>query len=203
MYPFLPEREQGKKLNLFRETTRFSPKRQRALIKLPIEAAEKVRKKMKKSSILLMVFIFLGAGSVHQGEGQEIRTSEVKSDLRHLVEGNNEFAFDLYARLAKKEGNIVFSPYSISTALGMTYAGARGKTAEEMAKVLHFSLGQERLHPAFGGLIADLQKDDKTRAFQLHVANALWGQQGYPFLERFLRLVKRPLPRGSPRIGLR
>ena len=62
-------------------------------------------------------------------------------DLKALVDGNNQFAIDLYKKLAEKDGNIVFSPYSISSALAMTYAGARGQTAEEMAKVLHFTIG--------------------------------------------------------------
>jgi serpin B len=114
-----------------------------------------------------------------------------KSDLEFLVRGNNEFALDLYRRLAKQAAaveNVVFSPYSISNALAMTYAGARGETAEQMAKVLHFSLREEQLHRAFAKLIADLQKDDKERPYQLYIANALWGQQGYPFLEAFLRI---------------
>ncbi len=61
--------------------------------------------------------------------------------------------FDLYAKLKKQEGNLFFSPYSISTALAMTYAGARGNTEKQMADVLHFELDRERLHPAFKGLI--------------------------------------------------
>ena len=80
-------------------------------------------------------------------------------DVKTVVQGNNEFAWDMYAQLRKDNtGNIVFSPYSISTALAMTYGGARGETEKEMAKVLHFTLGQERLHPAFGQLIGELKK---------------------------------------------
>jgi len=79
-------------------------------------------------------------------------------DLKALVDGNNQFAIDLYKKLAETEkGNIVFSPYSISSALAMTYAGARGKTAEEMAKVLHFELDNDRLHPAFRGTTDSLK----------------------------------------------
>ena len=66
-----------------------------------------------------------------------------------LVQGDNTFALDLYSRLHTREGNLFFSPYSISTALSMTYAGARGQTAEQMAKVLHFPLDSQRLPPAF------------------------------------------------------
>ncbi len=74
-----------------------------------------------------------------------------------MVEGNNEFAFDLLHQLGQKPGNKFFSPYSISTALGMTYAGARGNTAKEMAQTLHFTLDNEHLHPAFGELIRKIQ----------------------------------------------
>jgi serpin B len=73
----------------------------------------------------------------------------------------------------------------------MTYAGARGQTAEEMAKTLHFTLAQEQLHPAFARLIASLNGDPKTRKYQLFVANALWGQKGYHFHEAFLKTTEK------------
>ena len=107
-----------------------------------------------------------------------------------LVEGNNAFALDLYAKLKKREGNLFFSPYSISTALAMTYAGARGSTEKQMADVLHFELDRERLHPAFRGLIDRLNAQGKEGAYQLSVANALWGQKGYGFLKKFLDLTE-------------
>ena len=66
-----------------------------------------------------------------------------------VVAANNQFAVDLYGRLSGREGNLFFSPYSISKALAMTYAGARGDTEQEMAAVLHFTLGQEKEHRAF------------------------------------------------------
>jgi serpin B len=108
-------------------------------------------------------------------------------DLQTLAEGNNHFAIDLYKKLANKAGNIVISPYSIRTALGMTYAGARGETAAEMAKVLHLTLPPEKLHPAFGATAHQL-KGGKEKLFQLNVANALWGQRGFPFRPEFLEL---------------
>ena len=113
-------------------------------------------------------------------------------DLKALAEGNNEFAIDLYKKLAEKEtGNIVISPYSISSALAMTYAGARGKTAEEMARTMHFTLPNDRLHAAMGGSMQSLQPRGKDKPFQLNVANALWGQSGFPFKPEFLDLTKR------------
>jgi serpin B len=77
---------------------------------------------------------------------------ELRADAASVVESSNRFAVDLYARLAPRPGNLFFSPFSASTALAMTHAGARGVTAEEMARVLHFSLEPGSLHPAYGAL---------------------------------------------------
>ena len=94
----------------------------------------------------------------------------------------------LYGQLRSQDGNLFFSPESISTALAMTYAGARGDTAAEMAKTLHFTLPPERLHPAMGALLSDLNAAHK--GYQLRVADALWAQQDYMFLADFLKLNK-------------
>lgn len=108
-------------------------------------------------------------------------------DLRAVADGNNAFAIDLYKRLAEKsDGNIVVSPYSISSALAMTYAGARGETAAEMAKVLHFTLPPDRLHPAQAALGRSL----RAGGDEFHAANALWGQKGVRFRGEFLRVTR-------------
>ena len=73
----------------------------------------------------------------------------------------------------------------------MTYSGARGTTADEMAKTLHFSLKEDKLHQAFHALIEELNGGGKKRGYQLSVANALWGQKGYKFLPDFLQLTKK------------
>jgi serpin B len=68
----------------------------------------------------------------------------------------------------------------------MTYAGARGETAAEMKKVLHFTLADEKLHAAMGGVTDSFQTAGKNRAYQLNIANALWNQQGMKLLPGFL-----------------
>lgn len=114
------------------------------------------------------------------------------SDLAELVAGNSAFAFDLYQAIRKKEGNLFYSPYSISVALATTYAGARGTTERQMADVLHFTLPQDRLHPAFNLLDQALASRGATakskdgKPFRLSIANSLWGQAGYKFLPAFL-----------------
>lgn len=112
------------------------------------------------------------------------------ADAAAVIKGDNEFAFDLYAKLRDKEGNLFFSPDSISTALAMTYAGARGETAEQMARTLHFTLDQDRLHNAFQALLAERNSAWKKRSYELRVANALWGQKGFTFLPSFLSLTR-------------
>jgi serpin B len=117
----------------------------------------------------------------------------VTPEMQTLVKGNNAFAMDLYTRLTEQDKNIFYSPYSISTALAMTYGGARGETASQMAGALHFTMVQEKTHPAFGELIKDLNtgggRGDR-RMFELVVANAIWCQTGYPFQPDFQDLVK-------------
>jgi serpin B len=110
------------------------------------------------------------------------------ADQAVVVEGNNAFAVALYHQLSHPDGNLFFSPESISTALAMVYAGAGGSTASEMAKALHFTVPPGQLHPAMGALLRDLNAAHTD--YQLSVANALWAQQGYTFLDPFLNLLK-------------
>lgn len=123
------------------------------------------------------------------------------NDASPGVAANNAFAAELYAQLARQGdgGNIAFSPYSIHTALAMTSAGARGKTAAEMAKALHLdALDPAQVHGAVGQIAKDLRasavnvtRSKEEQLFQLVVANALWGQKGYAFEKAFQDLVTR------------
>ncbi len=108
-----------------------------------------------------------------------------------LVEGNTAFALDAYRKLSAMEGNLFFSPYSISTALAMTYAGARGDTEKQMGEALRFTLGQDRLHGAFAELEAALNGIQEKGHVTLNVANSLWPQKDYPLLKGYLSLVKK------------
>jgi len=117
-------------------------------------------------------------------------------EVAELVVGNTAFALDLYREVVSEQGtgNIFFSPYSISTALGMTYAGARGQTEVEMAEVMHFSLPQETLHSAFSSLRGMLVAGDLSGAalgepFTMFVANGLWVQEGFDLQDQYVSLV--------------
>src|SRR5215510_13720384 len=104
---------------------------------------------------MLRLLIVALAGAALAGAAAGQPAGRVAPDVAKVAQGNNVFAFDLYARLRDKDGNLFYSPYSISTALAMTYAGARGQTADQMAQTLHFALEPQRLHPAFAGLIQE------------------------------------------------
>src|SRR6266542_4087785 len=137
-----------------------------------------------KYCLVVALGIALGGLAVAQPPGK------LNPDTATVVKGDNAFAMELYRGLAKQDGNLFFSPYSISTALAMTYAGAKGETAQQMAKALHFTLPQERLHPAFADLLKQTNGAIKERKYQLQVANRLWGQKDYGFLPDFLKLTE-------------
>ena len=131
-----------------------------------------------------------------RSEKQRVTSPDLDpSDMRDLVAGNSAFAFDLYQTLSAEDGNLFYSPYSISLALAMTYAGARGETEQQMAKTLQFTLSQDRLHSAFNGLDLELASRGEgaegtdEEGFQLNIVNALWGQEDFEFLSEFLDLV--------------
>jgi serpin B len=136
------------------------------------------------------------AAEVLKSDKERITSPNVStSEQALLVEGNSAFAFELYQELKEKEGNLFYSPYSISLALAMTYAGASGETAEQMADTLQFMLEQERLHPAFNWLDAELAKRGEGaegkdgEGFRLNIVNAIWGQKDYEFLSDFLDVL--------------
>ncbi len=118
------------------------------------------------------------------------------TNLTQLVEGNNAFAFDLYQTLkTQNEGNMFYSPYSLSLAIAMAYVGARGDTATQMASTLHFTLPQGALDAAFNYLALELDSRGKSsdsmtsgqnEGFQLNVVNDAWGQKNFAFLASYL-----------------
>lgn len=111
------------------------------------------------------------------------------ADVAERTKSNNAFGLALYTKLSGEKGDLFFAPASLSTALAMTYAGARGATADEMAKALRITLEPERLHRAFGAWVRDLSGSTKTAGVELRASNRLWGQKGYEFLSPFVTLL--------------
>ncbi|MFH1441702.1 MAG: serpin family protein [Candidatus Omnitrophota bacterium] len=109
-------------------------------------------------------------------------------DVSSIVDGNNQFAFELYSKYKSRDGNIFFSPYSISSALAMTYEGARGETADQMQAVFHFPENASTRRDSFLKLYQQINKKDKK--YKLSTANALWAQKDYKFLEDYFNLIE-------------
>jgi serpin B len=127
----------------------------------------------------------------------EVRAMGSAESTTALVQSNTTFALDLYGRIGRGEGNRFMSPFSISCALAMTYAGAQEQTALQMASTLHFALPFDKLHPAFHQLIADLHRRNTARSgsngtpdLELLTANALWYQKGEHILPAFQKRIE-------------
>lgn len=160
----------------------------------------------KYMSLLATISLFLSAcggnavpagpsGGIARSERQRITSPDVPpTGLQTLVDGNNAFALELYQSLRDSDENLFYSPFSISLALAMTYAGARGETESQMADVLHFDLPQDELHPAFNALDLELEErgeaqSDQGQPLQIDIANAIWAEQSYSFLQGYLDTI--------------
>jgi serpin B len=122
-----------------------------------------------------------------------------------VAAGNNAFACDLYRKLADDPGNLFFSPFSISAALAMTWGGARGETAGQMAEVLHLPYDQEHLHPAWARWLDSLntgavppaeqaRREDAgaaPKSYVLRIADRLWPRKGLELVPSFLEMTRR------------
>lgn len=121
------------------------------------------------------------------GQAREVVTKGGQADLASLAKGENDFALALYSHLKSSPDDIFLSPHSIFMALAMLHAGARGRTARQMAEVLHLPLEGERLHAAVRALQGE---PGRERGYELDIANALWGQRGYDFRSEYLGILK-------------
>lgn len=113
----------------------------------------------------------------------------------NVAHGNSEFAFDLYHVLRSRPGNVFFSPYSISAALGMTYGGAKGVTEKQIAETMYF-LPQAEFHEGMREISNSLKSRNenidsynKERAFRLNIANAIWARLGIMLVPEFEQLM--------------
>jgi serpin B len=131
--------------------------------------------------------------------------SALADDLSIAANSMNALGIDLLARVAKPNENALLSPYSIQSALAMTYAGAAGETKTEMAKVLHYPTDEAALHQSFAAFNREMaeaavrsrkvvqesnEEGGPSEPITLEVANRLYGQSGYDFRSTFLSLTK-------------
>jgi serpin B len=166
-------------------------------------------KKWISACLLLSVLLTSGCAAVDLSpEGDQVSDENyTKSSLNRetspninmdqiqiLAKDNTNFALSFYDQIRQEQGNIIFSPISLSLALSMTLAGAESATEEGMLEALSFSLQENEIYPTFNALLLSIeQSQEKTNAegsqgnkFQLSIANSIWGQSGYDFNENFL-----------------
>ena len=141
-------------------------------------------------SILLSACNGGPAGTAQSTRAREKNPTVSESDLKTLVDGNNAFGLDLYQTLRSQDGNLILSPFSVSLALAMTYAGARGETETQMADVLNFG-PQDQVHNTFNAFDLALEEspivlDKDQEPMQLSIANSVWAEQTFTFLPDFL-----------------
>jgi len=136
---------------------------------------------------LTVSFLLLGCSNT-QIPAKVDDSGATPKDIVDVTEANNKFAFDLYSKYKSDEGNVFFSPYSISTALAMTYEGARGTTAEEMRSVFYFPEDAEARRAGYARLYNSINAGSKD--YKLSTANALWAQKDYPFIEEYFSTIK-------------
>jgi serpin B len=147
--------------------------------------------------------LLLAAGwGVRAGAQEPLRgAADITASMGPLSAANGRFAIDLYRELERgTDGNLFLSPYSISAALAMTWAGARGQTAGEMAHVLHFAGPPEKIHSAMHELRDTLETAASKDSIDLSVANRLWGDRSKTFHPDFLDETKRDYGAGLEQV---
>lgn len=132
-------------------------------------------------------------GMQMSGLQREMAPAVTAAQIQALADDNTAFALDFYNHLRTSEGNLIYSPFSISVALAMTMAGAAGTTQEAMQQALRLSLPVETLYPAYDALLLAIEGSENLSneemegdPFTLNIANSIWGQTGYAFKEPFL-----------------
>ncbi|HVA65607.1 MAG TPA: serpin family protein [Elusimicrobiota bacterium] len=146
--------------------------------------------KSRAAGLSLAAILVLVSAAWPSAASQSVSPAISSGAATDFVLGNNEFALALYARVAAgKKSNVFFSPYSVFSALAMAYAGARGRTARQMADVLRLAPGGQFLPEEFAELNRSL--DGRRGKIKLVIANALWGQKGFSFRRDFLALTQR------------
>jgi serpin B len=142
------------------------------------------------TSVLLVLLILFGGCASREVADRGTEAAEPRYAPVDAVEGLNAFAFDMYRELQGVTlQNTFYSPLSISTALAMTYAGAEGKTAEEMAEVMHYGPQNEAFHREFAAM-TDSLRSGSAEDFAMQIANAVWVQKAYELRKAYIRTVK-------------
>ncbi|MDD4961892.1 MAG: serpin family protein, partial [Candidatus Marinimicrobia bacterium] len=143
---------------------------------------------MKKIIYLMLLIVFFSVSCAKKELSQKTQNTIIASP--EIATGINQFGIDLLRQISGEyPENIFYSPFSISSALAMSYAGAEGNTADEMRKILYYGPQHPAFHAEYGNLIERLQSGEENN-FTVHIANALWVQKNYTLKKHYLEVVK-------------
>jgi serpin B len=134
---------------------------------------------------LCLVLLLGGCGSQKKSAGTGRSSANKAYDAAELAGAGNRFALDLFRQVQPEAGNMVYSPYSISTVLAMCYSGAGGETARQMSEVLYFPPAGQ-LETAETVLRKEILSGDTLPGTEISLANAIWAQQDFDFLPEYL-----------------
>ena len=175
-------------LEVLSKNVRLGPYRQKTKVQIHNAYSNKIDlKTLKRGNIIIGDFMSMETEQHPRGGykiNRSLKITSLKGDKKMAADGINQFSIDLYSKLKDRPRNLFYSPYSISTALSMVYAGADGETASQMKKVLHF----DQSHSDMEKLINELNTPNEY--YKLIVANALWGQKGYKFKNNYKNILK-------------
>ncbi len=134
-------------------------------------------------------------GDLVQSSKARVTQAAPAADLDQTVDDTNAFGFDVYRKLATGDENLAFSPYSVTTALAMTYPGAKGDTAAAFATTMHLQLPAERFHRAMNTIDLALESRGQGasgrdgKPFRLRSNNQLFAQKGLTLMPDFLDVL--------------
>jgi len=151
---------------------------------------------------MLYISLIILTAALVGGCSSQSRTSSGESAAQGSMGGKNEFAFRLYRQLESGSDNVFLAPYSISSALAMTYTGAREDTRDEMAHTLGFPEDNKQLGEQYRDLDKHLHSLTDS-GLVLNVANALWAQKEYGFTRDFIQTNREYFSAGLKEVDFR
>lgn len=145
-----------------------------------------------------MLALILYAGSFLSGAAA--KEPDRGGSFDRVAAGNNEFAFDIYQRLAVPGKNLFISPLSMTTAFSMVYAGSRGVTRKEIEKVFRFKVTGDEMNSTWGGMLADMADRAKIGNYRLDSANRIWIDKRFSLEDAFTDAMKKYYDAGSKQL---
>ncbi|MCK9613207.1 MAG: serpin family protein [Bacteroidales bacterium] len=149
----------------------------------------KTIKILAATSLSALILVFSCKTSKTQMKEKSVEPTETATS-GNISENNNLFALELYKNIGMKQANLFYSPYSISTALAMTFTGAHGKTESQMRTVMHFETNGATFYEKYHKLINEINAINDGKTINIYTANSIWAQKDFKLLSSFTDVLK-------------